>query len=224
VAAAAASKEESRKVLMSVFVKIENGEMIFAGTDGRRLHELTYNCSGPGELPEGRIYNPRVAVALKAFNGTIKMDIHDRDTIFSGGGFSFRARHIEGTYPSYRQVIPTGGKAYSLPSNWRSIFAAAAKIKSDCSLCLDGVNATIDGGSGAPIKNEGGRQIGREPGKLVFSAPFVVPGLPLVYFNPQFMADFGLFEGEPELWIIDGFSPARLEFPNGRAAVMPCRF
>jgi DNA polymerase-3 subunit beta len=106
----AVSTDENRYVLNGVHMAFKADKLTVVATDGRRLalveHEL--------ELPKGtetELILPTKAVGelqrLLADTGDARLSITENQILVELNGTTLASKLIEGTYPNYRQVIPT---------------------------------------------------------------------------------------------------------------------
>jgi DNA polymerase-3 subunit beta len=112
----AISTEETRYYLNGIFLHVTDGELKAAATDGHRLARFTL------ALPEGAdgmpdVIVPRQAVAElrklleEALDGNVEIDLSAskiRFTLGGEGGVVLTSKLIDGTFPDYSRVIPTG--------------------------------------------------------------------------------------------------------------------
>ncbi|NOZ26081.1 MAG: DNA polymerase III subunit beta [Nitrospirae bacterium] len=111
-----AGESDSRYTLNSLLFHIKPGEKTFTvvGTDGHRLSaiEETIEVEAGEEL---KVIVPRKSASelrkfLSAEEGGIRMEIATNHVAFGIGEVQFLVRLIEGTYPNYEQVIPSGNE------------------------------------------------------------------------------------------------------------------
>jgi len=112
----AISTEETRYYLNGIFLHVSDGELKAAATDGHRLARFTLG------LPEGADGMPDVIVPRKAvgelrklleeaLDGNVEVDLSAskiRFTLGGEGGVVLTSKLIDGTFPDYSRVIPTG--------------------------------------------------------------------------------------------------------------------
>jgi DNA polymerase-3 subunit beta len=109
----AVSSDETRYVLNGVFMGFKGDKLTAVATDGRRLalteHEI--------ELPKGgetELIVPTKAVGelerLLGDKGEVKLSIGENQILFELDSTTLASKLIEGTYPNFRQVIPTETK------------------------------------------------------------------------------------------------------------------
>ncbi len=107
----AASSEDSRPILTGVLVAAEEGGLRLVATDSYRL--AVRDLAGAGVLQEGQ----RVLVPSRALNelqrllgadASVLLRLGAHDATFSVGEVTLTTRLIEGEFPNYRGLIPTG--------------------------------------------------------------------------------------------------------------------
>ena len=109
----AVSSDETRYVLNGVFMGFKGDKLTAVATDGRRLalteHEIEVPKGGETEL-----IVPTKAVGelerLLGDKGEVKLSIGENQILFELDGTTLASKLIEGTYPNFRQVIPTETK------------------------------------------------------------------------------------------------------------------
>jgi len=109
----AASNDESRYVLNGVLLSFKGEKLTVVATDGRRLALAEAEV----EVPKGQeceLIVPSKAVSelqrLLADKGDAKLALGENQIIFELGVCTLVSKLIEGTYPNFRQVIPTEAK------------------------------------------------------------------------------------------------------------------
>jgi DNA polymerase-3 subunit beta len=106
----AASKDDLRPILTGVLLTTHAGGLRLVATDSYRL--AVRDLKGVSMLAEGQ----RVLVAAKglsevqrlAGDGEIEVVLRERDVVFRTSRAEVTARLIEGEFPNYEQLIPTG--------------------------------------------------------------------------------------------------------------------
>jgi DNA polymerase-3 subunit beta len=109
----AISTEETRYYLNGIyFHKAENGDLCAVATDGHRL-ALTRQA-----LPEGASQMPSVILPRKAvgelrkllddYDGEVSVGLSETRAEFGFGAVRLTSKLIDGTFPDYTRVIPTG--------------------------------------------------------------------------------------------------------------------
>ena len=135
----AASTDETRYVLNGVFLNVIKGKISAVGTDGRRLALI--EAGGEFKSADSETILPSNAVSklvnllgdesdLKLIIGTNTLEAHIGDVKLS-------TKLIEGTYPNFRQVIPTEcketvelGRSEFIAALRRASLMASAKSES----------------------------------------------------------------------------------------------
>jgi DNA polymerase-3 subunit beta len=106
----AASKDDLRPILTGVLLTTHGGGLRLVATDSYRL--AVRDLAGVSMLEEGQ----RVLVAAKglaevqrlAGDGEIEVVLRERDVVFRTSRAEVTARLIEGDFPNYEQLIPSG--------------------------------------------------------------------------------------------------------------------
>ena len=99
----AMSTEEVRYYLNGVFLHTTDGVITAVATDGHRLSR-----NKGAVVPEfAGIIIPRKAVGLLP-KGTVTVSVSDAKIRVSAGDFVLTSKLIDGTFPDYQRVIPTG--------------------------------------------------------------------------------------------------------------------
>jgi DNA polymerase-3 subunit beta len=106
----AASKDDLRPILTGVLLTAHSGGLRLVATDSYRL--AVRDLAGVSMLQEGQ----RVLVAAKglaevqrlAGDGEIEVVLRERDVVFRTSRAEVTARLIEGDFPNYEQLIPSG--------------------------------------------------------------------------------------------------------------------
>jgi DNA polymerase III subunit beta len=106
----AASTDETRYVLNGVLLSFRDGKLTMVATDGRRL-ALVENEVEIAEDAEADMILPSKAVnelshALQDA-GDLKISVQDNQIVFEFSEVLVASKLIDGTYPNFRQVIPS---------------------------------------------------------------------------------------------------------------------
>jgi DNA polymerase-3 subunit beta len=106
----AASTDETRHVLNGNLVSFKGGKMTVVATDGRRLAMVEHEMEIPRER-EGELILPTKAVneLLDALHddGPLKILTSKNQVAFQFDDVLLITKLIEGTYPNYKQVVPS---------------------------------------------------------------------------------------------------------------------
>lgn len=108
----AISTEETRYYLMGIFLHVIDDQLRAAATDGHRLARVTVpRPDGAEGMPD--VIVPRKAVAelyrlLEELEGTVEISLSPTKVRFGLGSAVLTSKLIDGTFPDYNRVIPTG--------------------------------------------------------------------------------------------------------------------
>lgn len=106
----AASRDETRFILNGVLLSFKAGKLAVVATDGRRM------AMWDQEVDVGRDIEGDWVVPSKTVNellrslkdeGSVKIQVSENQVAFEFDGMLIISKLIEGTYPNFRQVIPT---------------------------------------------------------------------------------------------------------------------
>ncbi len=106
----AASKDDARPILTGVLLSAANGGLRLVATDSYRL--ALRNLDGVSMLEEGQ----KVLVSARGLgevqrlltSGEIEVVLGEREVLFRVGTTEVTTRLIEGEFPNYQQLIPSG--------------------------------------------------------------------------------------------------------------------
>ena len=105
------STDETRLVLNGILLSIREGTLTSVATDGRRL-ALMETVLDSADILDGDTILPSKAVnelqKLLSQQGEVKISLGDSRATFETNNTVLRTKLIEGNYPNYRQVIPSG--------------------------------------------------------------------------------------------------------------------
>nr|WP_295465284.1 DNA polymerase III subunit beta [Mesorhizobium sp.] len=122
----AVSTEATRVYLNGIFFEEHGGAVHAVATDGHRLARLTLpHVSGADGMAS--IIVPREALPLVSTlaegKGDVRIDLSETKISFECAGRALVSKLVDGTFPDYRRVIPTGNaNVFTLD---RAAFAAA---------------------------------------------------------------------------------------------------
>ena len=108
----AISSEETRYYLMGIFLHVADDRLKAAATDGHRLARMTVDKpEGAEGMPD--IIIPRKCVGelrklLDEVEGTVEISLSPTKIRFGLGSAILTSKLIDGTFPDYNRVIPTG--------------------------------------------------------------------------------------------------------------------
>jgi DNA polymerase-3 subunit beta len=129
----ATANDEVRLVMNGIFFDIKEDQLIFAGTDGRKLVKNIIRSTTPG-FNGSFILPKKVATILKSVvnkdeNVVRIVYTNDRATVQTED-MTMHFRLIEGNYPNYNAVIPTSNPFRAIID--RQAFASSLKRVSVC--------------------------------------------------------------------------------------------
>lgn len=106
----AASTDETRYVLNGVLLSFSGNNLIMVATDGRRLALVEHEVEFPKEA-EADIILPSKAVTELLHtledDGELNVYVDENKITFEFGDVLIASKLIDGTYPNFRQVIPS---------------------------------------------------------------------------------------------------------------------
>jgi len=108
----AISSEETRYYLMGIFLHVADDQLKAAATDGHRLARITLpKPDGADGMPD--VIIPRKCVTelrklLDELEGTVEISLSPTKIRFGLGSAVLTSKLIDGTFPDYNRVIPTG--------------------------------------------------------------------------------------------------------------------
>jgi DNA polymerase-3 subunit beta len=108
----AISTEETRYYLMGIFLHLVDDQLRAAATDGHRLARVTVaKPDGADGMPD--VIVPRKCVQelyrlLEELEGTVEVSLSPTKVRFGLGSAVLTSKLIDGTFPDYNRVIPTG--------------------------------------------------------------------------------------------------------------------
>ena len=108
----AAGENDTRYTLNGLLFHIMNGQLAVVGTDGHRLAMIRKKIEGMVSA-EKKLIVPRKAAAelrklIEKSESPVTVTLGKNHVLFTHDGIQFLTRLIEGTYPNYEQVIPSG--------------------------------------------------------------------------------------------------------------------
>jgi len=106
----ATSEDETRHVLNGILMSVREGLLTVVATDGRRLALVERHLSGEG-IPDGDVILPAKLVAelqhMLDGEGDVSVRLSAARAAFEFGPTLLVSKLVEGTYPNYRQVVPS---------------------------------------------------------------------------------------------------------------------
>lgn len=105
------STEESRYYLNGTYLAIEDGVMVAVSTDGHRLgiaKIADVDIGAPNAIVPRKAVSELIKI-MPAFEGDADINLDARSIEFRMGDLTFRSKLIDGTFPDYTRVVPSGG-------------------------------------------------------------------------------------------------------------------
>src|SRR3982750_272063 len=143
----AISSEETRYYLMGIFIHVIDDQMRAAATDGHRLARITVpKPDGADGMPD--VIVPRKAVAelyrlLEELEGTVEISLSPTKIRFGLGSAILTSKLIDGTFPDYNWVIPTGNDKL-LKLDPKSFSAGVDRVSTIASEKTRAVKVSVD--------------------------------------------------------------------------------
>ena len=106
----AASTDETRYVLNGVLLSFKGGKLIMVATDGRRLALAEQELDFPNDAQTDLLLPTKAVGELSHVlqnNGELKIQATENQAIFEFDDVFIASKLIDGTYPNYKQVIPS---------------------------------------------------------------------------------------------------------------------
>jgi DNA polymerase-3 subunit beta len=107
----ASSLSDIKPEIASVYVYQDGKELVFVATDSFRLAEKRLNLSEKGkDFPSVIIPWKNVSELIKVFDNSeeeLKIEANKNQISFFTDNIHFTSRVIDGTFPDYRQIMPT---------------------------------------------------------------------------------------------------------------------
>lgn len=204
----AASTDESRYILNGVLFSFRGGKLTVVATDGRRMAHFEQELNVPKES-EGDFVVPSKAIneLLKALaadgESTVKLHVTENQAAFEVETLLIVTKLLEGTYPNFKQVIPSRCEE-RITMERESLMAAIRRISILVSEKSNSV--TLGFGKNKVVISASSPEVG----EAQESIPVKYTGKEIsVSFNPEFILDplKNLSEDEVSLELSDELSP-----------------
>jgi DNA polymerase-3 subunit beta len=107
----AMAQQDIRYYLNGMLLALGPGGLTVVATDGHRLALATLPV--PGELPKVDVILPRKAVLeltklLGDTEASVRIEVRDNQVAFAFGSIEFTTKVVDGRFPDYQKVIPSG--------------------------------------------------------------------------------------------------------------------
>jgi DNA polymerase-3 subunit beta len=128
----AASVDDARPVLTGVLLEVDSGKLTMAAADGFRLSVRTAHLTSPAEGPIRAIIPARALSELARVLGdgeetvTMSLPPNRGQVIFRAKNIELVSQLIEGTFPDYEGIIPSGYASRSVLSTQSFLKACKA--------------------------------------------------------------------------------------------------
>jgi len=106
-----AGESDTRYTLNGLLFHMEGDKLIVVGTDGHRMALINNELASPVSKELKVIVPRKTASEIRKFlsiDDDVTMTVGTNHVLFTIGDVEFLARLIEGTYPNYSQVLPSG--------------------------------------------------------------------------------------------------------------------
>ena len=143
----AISSEETRYYLMGIFFHVIDDQLRAAATDGHRLARITVGKpDGADGMPD--VIVPRKCVQelyrlLEELEGTVEISLSPTKIRFGLGSAILTSKLIDGTFPDYNRVIPTGNDKL-LKLDPKSFSAGVDRVSTIASEKTRAVKVSVD--------------------------------------------------------------------------------
>jgi len=194
----AAATDESRPVLTGVLAELATDRVTFAAADSYRLSVASAPLRQGPANPINIIIPARALQELRRISAegeTIEMRVapNHSQVFFHFGDIDLVSQLIEGTFPNYRQIIPSSSNTKTVVSTGEFLQAArmAAIFARDAANIarlniVPGDDASGDGGAGQMIVSA----TSSEQGDNVSALDVQVDGAPIeIAFNARYLVD-----------------------------------
>jgi len=219
----AASSDDSRKVLNGILLSVKENAFTAVATDGKRLalvEKVLENFNGD----EGDSIIPSKSAnelqRLLEKEGDVALELGENQAAFRAGKSLLTTKLVEGSYPNYRQVIPTSfSKKIELPTEaFSAALRRVALMVSDSSsyIKLTFNDNCLQLSANSTEFGESNESLG-----IDFSGQEVA-----ISFNPAYMAaPFRAIDADKvNLQVNDSYSPVALSVGEGFLyVIMPMR-
>lgn len=211
----AISTEETRYYLNGIYLHVTDGKVVAVATDGHRLAKHIGSAA-----PEFRgVIVPRKTVGLLP-KGTVRLAVSETKMQITAGDVVIVSKLIDGTFPDYNRVIPTGNEHIAL-FDGADMGKAAERLQIVSAGLERGVKLAVAGDEiGLSIRGEGD---GVDTVPCTYTGPAIEIG-----FGASYLAEIvRIFPaGDVSLALADAGSPALFRSPKDEsllAVLMPRR-
>jgi DNA polymerase-3 subunit beta len=201
----ATAKEAGRFALHGVLFRVADDQLELVATDGRRLARATRTLDKRVPREVRVIVGPKGLSLVERLggDGEISLAVQERQVLFRLGDALVVSRLIDGTFPSYEDVIPKpSSKAFHVGvSEFTAALRRAALLTT-----RDALSVQLDVGKGVLTI----RSRAQDVGEAKVEVEIEYDGPPeRIGFNPSFLQD--------ALKVMDPAGRVRFEFTSGKA-------
>lgn len=194
---------DNRKFLEGVYFHTKNGVAVAVATNGHRLSRHI------GEsLPEfrGIIVGPKTVSLLP--KGVARVSVSEQKIFVEQGDFTLTSNLVDGEYPDYERVIPTGNEFIACADK-SDILKASDRVATVSSERGSGVKLTVAPGSIAlSVRSQVGAA--QDEVQAEYSGEPIGIGFNAIYLRDALQV---FPDGKVEIALNDGMSPARITSP-----------
>ncbi len=217
------SKDDSRKVLNGLLFSLKQGMFTAVATDGKRLALVEKQVENIKNEEGDSIVTLKTALELQRLlgkEGEAIIEIGGNMVRFIIDKTTMSAKLVEGTYPNYRQVIPTSfSRKFEMSTS--EFLPALRLISLHTSETNSYIKAIISEDSIVLTATSAEVGSGEEKLEIQYKGPEMA-----VSFNPQFLMDpFKSIDADKATFQLnDGFSPVMISAGEGFLyVIMPIR-
>ncbi len=182
----ASSNDETRYILNGCLMSFKDEKMTMVATDGRRLALVEQEVEFPAESEMDLVVPTKTVnelVRTLGDKGTVEIRSTDKQIVFEFSDLTIISKLIDGTFPNFRQVVPSDSKE-RVAIERESLFAAIKRV----------AILTTDQSNSVKI------QFSKNKIKIIASTPDIgeaTEEVPIKYegddismaFNPEFILD-----------------------------------
>ena len=206
----AASQDETRIILNGVLLSFKDGKLTTVATDGRRLALVEQEVEFSPEA-EAEVVLPTKAVSellrILVGEGDLKIYIQNNQIIFELPNSIMSSKIIDGVYPNYRQVIPSGCDERVVVER-ELLLSAIKRVALITSETSDTTRLTFSANQLTITTNTPDVGEGRDTVPIKYAGKEIS-----IVFKPEYVMDplKNIDDDEVFFELNDGFSPALLK-------------
>lgn len=221
----AAARDDSRKVLNSIFMQIENGKIIFVGTDGKKLAKIER------EVPFETKNTSSSIIPLKAVEemsrlldeeDKVQMTIMEDKIALETSHLCLVTKLLSGEFPDYQRVIPVEENTYKISIHREELLTLLKQVSLFTSHVAQSVKLTFH--KGILALQTANSQLGE--GKVYMPVDYE-QNLFEIAFHPQNFIDVlrHCKDDIIRLDVTDSFNPGSIkDSADTHFVLMPMRF